>query len=119
MFVIGLTGAIGNVEIDRYLIEHSPGELLGRVTSVGSLLDFCAFAVGPVVGGLLVQETTPANAILLLAALVLVFAVCSVSMPSAQKTSAKMELPPPRPAGMPSTQQASEPVQLQPQLADA
>jgi MFS family permease len=86
MFVIGLTGAIGNVEIDRYLIEHSPEEMLGRVASVSSLMDFFAFAVGPVLGGWLVQAAKPDIAIRVLAFLVLVLAVWSRWMPSAQPT---------------------------------
>jgi MFS family permease len=84
MFVIGLTGAIGNVEIDRYLIERSPDEMLGRVASVSSLMDFFAYAVGPVLGGWLVQIAKPDLAILVLAMVVLALAVWSVWMPSAQ-----------------------------------
>jgi MFS family permease len=86
MFFLGLSGAIGNVEIDKYLIERSPSQMLARVASVNSLADFCAYAVGPVLGGLLVQLTTPVVAILVLTSIVLVLAVCSVWMPSAQQS---------------------------------
>jgi predicted MFS family arabinose efflux permease len=55
IFVLGLSGAIGNLEIDKYLLLRSPDKLLARVVSVNNLMEYCAAAVGPILGGLFVE----------------------------------------------------------------
>ena len=86
MFLLGLSGAVGNVEIDKYLIDNSPTEMLARVASVNSLTDFCAFAIGPLFGGLLVQIIgAPYRAVLVLAGIVAVLVLLSMLMISTQR----------------------------------
>jgi MFS family permease len=81
MFLIGLTGAISNVNIDGYFTRESPEGTLARVSSVNRLLDFLAAAIGPLLGGLLVAMVGPHRAIVGLLAIVVVLAVASSWMP--------------------------------------
>jgi hypothetical protein len=53
---LGFTGALGNVQLSTYLLHKAPREMLACVTSVGRLVSFGACALGPVLGGFLVQE---------------------------------------------------------------
>lgn len=55
MAVLGLTGALGNIALDTHLMQANQ-EMLARVTSVSRLASFAAFAIGPITGGVLVQE---------------------------------------------------------------
>jgi MFS family permease len=55
MAILGLTGALGNIALDSHLMQASQ-EMLARVTSVSRLASFAAFAIGPITGGVLVQE---------------------------------------------------------------
>jgi MFS family permease len=56
MATLGLTGALGNIALDTHLMQNASQELLGRVTSVGRLASFTACSIGPILGGVLVQE---------------------------------------------------------------
>ena len=56
MAILGFTGAIGNIEVGTYLIEHVAENMLARVTSIGRLMSFSACAIGPICGGFLFQE---------------------------------------------------------------
>ncbi len=56
MAVLGFTGAVGNIAFDTHLIQNVDKEMLARVTSVGRLATFAACAIGPLVGGVLVQK---------------------------------------------------------------
>src|SRR6185437_2809215 len=53
MLVLGLAGAMGNVELDTYLLANMPEGKFARVTSYKLLLDFLAACLGPAFGGLL------------------------------------------------------------------
>jgi predicted MFS family arabinose efflux permease len=55
MAVLGLVGAMGNVELDTYLFVKVPKEKLARVTSIEMLLDFLAASLGPALGGFLIE----------------------------------------------------------------
>jgi MFS family permease len=55
MAVLGLTGALGNIALDTHLMRANQ-EMLARVTSVSRLASFAACAIGPIMGGVLVQE---------------------------------------------------------------
>jgi MFS family permease len=55
MAMFGFTGAMGNIEFDMYLINKAPN-MLARVASVDRLVLFAACAVGPALGGILIQE---------------------------------------------------------------
>jgi hypothetical protein len=56
MAILGFTGALGNIALDTYVMSNANQEILARVTSVERLASFAAAAIGPVLGGLLVQE---------------------------------------------------------------
>ena len=56
MAILGFTGAMGNIEVGTYLIQHVAENMLARVTSIGRLMSFAAGAIGPVVGGFLFQK---------------------------------------------------------------
>jgi MFS family permease len=56
MAVLGLTGALGNIELDLYLMKRVERDMLARVTSISRLASFGACAVGPALGGILVAE---------------------------------------------------------------
>jgi MFS family permease len=53
---LGFTGALGNVQLSTYLLHKAPREMLACITSVGRLISFGACAVGPIIGGFLVQK---------------------------------------------------------------
>jgi hypothetical protein len=56
MAVLGLVGAMGNVELDTYLLVQVPKGKLARVTSIEMVLDFLAGSLGPALGGLLIES---------------------------------------------------------------
>jgi MFS family permease len=56
MAVLGLTGALGNIALDTYVMQNADQEMLARVTSVGRLMSFAACSIGPIIGGTLAQE---------------------------------------------------------------
>jgi MFS family permease len=56
MAILGFTGALGNITLDTHLMQNVDKEMLARVTSVARLASFAACAIGPVIGGVLVQE---------------------------------------------------------------
>ncbi len=55
MATIGITGAMSNIERNTYLVQEFPDTLLARVMSIDRLISFSAFAIGPALGGTLVQ----------------------------------------------------------------
>jgi hypothetical protein len=63
MMVLGFAGAMGNVELDTYLIVKVPDKKLARVSSIEMLLDFLAGVVGPALGGCLTEWWGTENAI--------------------------------------------------------
>jgi MFS family permease len=56
MAILGLTGALGNIALNTHLMQRADQEMLARVTSVSRLASFAACAIGPIMGGVLVQE---------------------------------------------------------------
>lgn len=54
MLVLGFTGAMGNIELDTYMVKKFPDVMLARVMSVDRLAKFAACAVGPVLGGIVI-----------------------------------------------------------------
>ena len=56
MAVLGFTGAMGNIELDTHLMRNFDRDMLGRATSVSRLMSLVACAIGPAVGGVIVQE---------------------------------------------------------------
>jgi len=56
MAILGLTGALGNIALDTYVMENAGRDMLARVTSIGRLMTFTACSIGPIIGGILAQE---------------------------------------------------------------
>jgi MFS family permease len=57
MSVLGCTGALGNIELNTYLIQVVDGGMFARVTSIGRVMAFGASAVGWAVGGILAEAS--------------------------------------------------------------
>ncbi len=57
MGVLGLTGALGNIELNTYLAQEVSKDMLARVTSIVRIMSFTACAIGSALGGLLAQDT--------------------------------------------------------------
>ncbi len=90
MSLLGFTGALGNVELGTYLIQNAPVEMLARVTSIGRLMSFGACAVGPVLGGLIIQRYKILGAVLVLSAAIMIISVLSLLLPSAQTNKSRI-----------------------------
>jgi predicted MFS family arabinose efflux permease len=56
MFILGLTGAIGNVEFGTYLVSHVADGMIAKITGIGQMLAIGACALGPVLGGYTIQQ---------------------------------------------------------------
>ena len=56
MAILGFTGAMGNIELDTHLMHNFDKDMLARVTSMSRLMSLSACAIGPAIGGTLVQE---------------------------------------------------------------
>lgn len=55
MATLGFTGAKGNIILSTHIARTADREIIARATSVARLVSSTACAVGPVIGGLLVQ----------------------------------------------------------------
>jgi predicted MFS family arabinose efflux permease len=55
MAILGFTGALGNIELDTHLMRNVEKDMLARITSISRLMSFGACAIGPALGGILVQ----------------------------------------------------------------
>jgi MFS family permease len=63
MAALGFTGAMGNIELDTHLMRNFDEDMLGRATSVSRLMALIACAIGPAVGGIIVQAFGVSGAI--------------------------------------------------------
>lgn len=81
MFILGFTGAIGNIAFGTYLVDSVGDDMIARVTGIGQMLAIGACALGPVVGGAAVQNYGVHGAIQILLFLVLVLAFLSLFTP--------------------------------------
>jgi MFS family permease len=82
MIVLGFTGAMGNVELDTYLNQRVPEGMLARVTSIGRLMSFSACAIGPILGGILIERYSVKPAVFFLFVMTLAIAVLSIRVPA-------------------------------------
>jgi MFS family permease len=82
MAVLSLTGALGNIEIGTYLIRNVDETMLARATSILRLMAFSSYAVGPVLGGVLIQWCGGHDAVLVLFVITLALAGLSLCSPS-------------------------------------
>jgi nitrate/nitrite transporter NarK len=78
MFVMSVTGAIGNVECGTYLTENIADDMIGKISGISYTMTIGACALGPVFGGYAVQESSVQNAIFLLFIIVAMMAVASL-----------------------------------------
>ena len=85
MAILGLTGALGNIALDTHLMKNVHHQMLARVTSVGRLTTFTACAVGPIMGGVLVQEFGTQHAMLCLFFFTPVLLLLSALTPTAAR----------------------------------
>jgi predicted MFS family arabinose efflux permease len=81
MFILGLTGAIGNVEFGTYLIRNVSDDMIAKVTGIGQMLAIGACGLGPVLGGAAVQHFHVKGAIWILLGIVISLAFFSLLMP--------------------------------------
>lgn len=66
MFVMSVTGAIGNVEYGTYLTENIADDMIGKISGISYSLTIGACAFGPVFGGYAVQESSIRGAVFIL-----------------------------------------------------
>lgn len=90
MFILGLTGAIGNVEFGTYLARKVADDMIAKVTGIGQMLAIGASALGPVLGGYAVQRFHVQGAIWILLVIVVLLAFASLLMPAASQLMARI-----------------------------
>jgi MFS family permease len=71
MAIMGLTGALGNIEVDTFVVRHAE-TMLARVMSVDRLTSLCALALGPPLGAFLFARSGPQGAITALLAITMI-----------------------------------------------
>jgi hypothetical protein len=81
MASLSLAGALGNIEIDTYLVQRDEN-MLARATSIRRFVAFSAFAVGPMLGAVLFQLYGVQNAVFALVAITSIFALLAWLTPS-------------------------------------
>ena len=93
MAVLSLTGAFGNIEVGAYLIRNVDENMLARATSILRLMTFSTYAVGPVLGGMLIQGYGAQDAVHVLFAITLVLALLTLCIPSMRDREASIRPP--------------------------
>jgi MFS family permease len=78
MFVMSVTGAIGNVECGTYLTENIADDMIGKVSGISYTMTIGACALGPVIGGYTVQYYSTQDAIFVLFIMVALMALASL-----------------------------------------
>lgn len=81
MFVMSLTGAIGNVEFGTYLVRNIADDMIAKVTGISQSVAIAACALGPVLGGSAVQNFSVQGATGILLAAVTAMFIVSLLMP--------------------------------------
>jgi MFS family permease len=85
MFILGLTGAIGNVEFGTYLVRKIADDMIAKITGIGQMLAIGACALGPVFGGYFIQQFGVRGALCILLGIVMLLALVSLLMPVASQ----------------------------------
>lgn len=93
MFILGLTGAIGNVEFGTYLVRNVDDEMIAKVTGIGQMLAIGACALGPVLGGYAIQHFQVNGAVHILLVIVVSMAFASLLMPEVSQRTALISQP--------------------------
>lgn len=82
MAIVGFTGALGNIEVNTYLLQNVHAHMLARISGINRQLTYGATAVGPLIGGFLIQEFGTQQAVQCLAAITALLALYSYFSPS-------------------------------------
>jgi MFS family permease len=98
MAVLSLGGAFGNIEVGTYLIRNVDENMLARATSILRLMNFSTYAVGPVLGGVLIQWYGAQNAVLVLFGITVGLAILTWCSPSMRDRAAFITSAEPRSA---------------------
>jgi MFS family permease len=78
MFVMSVTGAIGNVECRTYLTENIDDDMIGKVSGVSYTMTIGACSLGPVIGGYAIQYYSIKDAVFVLFIIVALMALVSL-----------------------------------------
>jgi MFS family permease len=81
MTVLGFTGSIGNIEFGSYLVQNVANGMLARVASIGQVLAIGACGLGPLLGGIAIQEWGVQGAVFLLFIVTVALAIFSFRRP--------------------------------------
>jgi MFS family permease len=90
MLVLGLTGAIGNIEFGTYLVSNVADDMIAKVTGISQMVAIGACALGPVLGGYAVERCGAQGAVSILLIIVLLLALFSLSTPEVAKKLAEI-----------------------------
>jgi len=85
MFILGLTGAIGNVEFGTYLVRNVADDMIAKISGIGQMLAIGACALGPILGGCAIQEFQVQGAMWILLGIVMSLAFFSLLMPGSSR----------------------------------
>jgi len=88
MFVLGFTGAIGNIEFGTYILASVADDMIAKITGIGQMMAIGACAFGPVLGGFAVQRYGVKDAVHILLYIVLLLAFSSFFTPRARQLAA-------------------------------
>jgi hypothetical protein len=78
MFVMSVTGAIGNIENRTYLTENVADDMIGKISGISYTMTIGACALGPVFGGYALQESNVQDAVLALVIILALMALASL-----------------------------------------
>jgi MFS family permease len=87
MFVLGLTGALGNIEFGIYVAGNVPNDMTAKVTSFGQMLTIGASAVGPILGGTAIRYDGTRGAVMILSIIMIVVLLASLFVPHRTKAA--------------------------------
>jgi predicted MFS family arabinose efflux permease len=83
--LVAFVGPVWNVAMNTYYLKLVPDNMVGRVSSIGSLVSFGALPVGSLAGGLLLQYLSPTLAALILAAWMVLIALLATASPTIRR----------------------------------
>lgn len=98
---MGFTGALGNIAVDTYLVRRSGPEMFGRLVSIDRITSLIGVALGPLVGGLAMQDYGLRTTIALLFFIALALALAAYLEPTMRTSN---RLPSLAPTGGPTRQ---------------
>jgi MFS family permease len=93
MAVMGLTGALGNVAFDTFVVRNAAETMLARVMSVDRLTSLFALAIGPPLGAILFSQFRIRPAIFGLLVITIFLAVTAIALPPALRRDPLKRLP--------------------------